>query len=208
MSFLNQRMSGLRLGLDINIALPANYIMQEMSFEKVVFLGDSGVGKSKLLEALTSSESVDSDSSNRGEGGFVSSPPAKTMMQYKNLRLADNKAVQLWDSEEYRRPGVFRKIYLQRTRAYIITFDVCRATSFSNCSLYLDMVNDSKAASAQVLLVGIRKSTSERQVSSQEAEEWCTANNCFYLETDGSASIQPVLLSKLQEVLEKAAMLE
>lgn len=182
--------------------------MQELSFEKVIFLGDSGVGKSKLLEALANTEFSDPDSIYRGERAHSALPPAKTMMQYKNLRLADNKAVQLWDSEEYRRPGVFRKIYLQRTRAYIITFDLSRATSFSNCSLYLEMINDSKASFAQVLVVGIKNSQLERQISSQEAEQWCTAQNCFYLETDASASIQPALLSKLQEVLEKASILE
>lgn len=177
--------------------------MQELSFEKVVFLGDSGVGKSRLLESLASLSVSDLP-----ESEAMTLKPMKPVLQYKNVPFTNKKVLQLWDSEEYRRPGIFRKIYLQRTKIYLIVFDLCRSTSFASCQQYLDMVLECKSASSQVLLVGTKLGDSQAQVSVEEAECWCVQNDCFFLGMDLSAICPQLIMSKLQEVVDKTELLD
>ena len=177
--------------------------MQELSFEKFVFLGDSGVGKSRILQSLAThyaSEVPELDS--------IQPKPAKPVLQHKNVPFGSGKVLQLWDSDEYRRPGIFRKIYLQRTKVYLIVFDLSRSTSFASCQQYLEMVLESKSNSSQVLLIGTKLEDSQLQVSIEEAEEWCNQRDCFFMELDMSAFSPQLMLSKFQEVLDKAAFLE
>lgn len=195
--------------VDINIAPIANYIMHEGQFEKVVFLGDQKVGKSRLLEILTTPVADAHEKETFSETCIQQSNPRSwTSIKYKNLQIKDDKQVQIWDSEEYRRPGIFRKIYLQKTKVFVIVFDLSKATSFSNCSEYLGMATEAQQQSPQVLLVGTCPGNSERQTSVSEAEEWCTQHNCFYLEATPTDSFKEVFLSKLQEMLEKVCLLE
>jgi GTPase SAR1 family protein len=182
--------------------------MQDVKFEKVVFLGDSEVGKSKLIESLASASYFELGANQDTQAGSICPEPSRAVLQYRNLHFACNKIIQIWDSEEYRRPGIFRKIYLQRTKVYIIMFDANQATSFANCQQYLDMVKDSKSPDSQILLVASTVTNSQRQVSTHEAEEWSLKNSCFYLETLSGVDSGQNVLSKLEEMLEKANCLE
>ena len=65
----------------------------------------------------------------------------------------------------------------------LIVYDVCNRRSFEHVSEWLSAVLDKADPNVQIGLVGHKVDQLKREVSREEAQEFATKSNLFYIET-------------------------
>ncbi|XP_040570941.1 uncharacterized protein [Lepeophtheirus salmonis] len=152
---------------------------EDPTYYKLVLVGDSGVGKSCLLEKL-----IDSSSKNTfiSTIGFVIRTHV-IVHQQNHLKL------QVWDTggQERYRP-VLATCYRNASGA-IIVFDITNPTSFLNLSQWLDEISEFSEEPLPKILVGNKADLSERRrVSKEEAQNFANKWKMAYIETSALES--------------------
>ena len=145
--------------------------MQDSKTIKVMILGDSGVGKSSILERYVNRSFTGTYKVTLGSNFFTVE------------REVNNKRVllQLWDTagqEKYRSLSV---LYYRGSDACIFVFDLCNRESFENLNewvkLFFYHIPEEEHKSFPIILMGNKMDMIDQKVREDEIEEWCKANN-------------------------------
>lgn len=129
---------------------------------KVVIVGDGGVGKSTMVQRLTT-------------GQFI---PQKitigTDLATYDVDVDDTPSrLQIWDFAGEKRFRLFLPNYARGARGCIICYDITRRTSFDNLTEWYNIVNQN-ARNPAFILVGEKLDLADvrRSVQTEQAEEF------------------------------------
>lgn len=161
---------------------PHTCIKQIMStmVQKIVIIGDSGVGKSCLLVRFAENEYKDTYLSTMG-----------LEFRFRVIKIGDtNVKVQLWDTAGQERFKSLTRSYYRGADGIMLVFDVTDKKSFSNVSSWLEEANSSIGISVPILLVGTKIDlVDERVISKEEIQKFAEQLNLSYIETSAKDNI-------------------
>ena len=121
---------------------------------KVVLLGETGVGKTCLIERYTKSEFHDNFAPTLG-GTFI-----EKEVTYKKY----NKTIkfQIWDTAGQEKYRSINKLFYSDANIAILVYDITKRESFDNIRRWLDEVKEFAPKSITLILVGNKKDLEEK----------------------------------------------
>ena len=169
---------------------------------KVVIVGDGGVGKSTMVQRLTT-------------GQFI---PQKitigTDLAVEEIQINERITVrlQIWDFAGERRFRLFLPNYSRGATGCILCYDITRRSSFDNLIEWYDIVSNN-ADDPVIILVGEKLDLADvrRSVDYQQAEEFKEKYNLAYFFETSSKSGEnnnTIFETLTRSILEKRGYLE
>lgn len=165
---------------------------------KIVIIGDSGVGKSNLLQRFTKNE-------------FCHDSKATIGVDFatKQMVLHDWKVkTQFWDTAGQDKYRAITSAYYKNAQGAILVYDIASANSFKNCVTWLKEVRQYAEPGVQVLLLGNKTDLqTQRQVQTDDAREYAKANNMFFMEVSAYDNeencVEKSFMILVEDILEK-----
>jgi small GTP-binding protein len=148
-------------------------MLSTVSFSpKLVLLGDSGVGKTSLINHFVDSSYSATIGSTIGQNNVI-----KTVHR-------DGRTVKLaiWDTAGQEQFQALVPLYLTGASFVIIVFSVNCQESFNHVTFWLEKAKD-KVPDADLVLVGNKIDVKERIVSISQGQGWASAHAIPYMET-------------------------
>ncbi len=148
------------------------------SLFKVMILGDSGVGKTSLLEQYV----------NQVFTGFYKVTIGSDFLP-KDLIIGDNKIkLQLWDTAGQEKYQSVCAAFYRGADACVLVYDVTDKHSFKNLGSWIDNFTQQmpagKVKGFPMVLVGNKVDKKKRFIGTDEARTWCAAHDEMpYFET-------------------------
>jgi len=145
---------------------------------KVVLIGDSGVGKSNLLSRFT-----------RNEFNLESKSTIGVEFATKSIQT-DSKTIkaQIWDTAGQERYRAITSAYYRGAVGALLVYDIAKRVSYDNVSRWLKELRDHADQNIVIMLVGNKKDLRHmRQITTDEAKEFCRLNKLFFIETSALA---------------------
>ena len=143
---------------------------------KVVFIGDSGVGKTNILSRFCKDEFMVNSQSTIGVE-FAS----------KTLLLKNGKIIktQIWDTAGQERYKSVTNTYYYRSQGALVVFDITKASTFRSVDRWVSQLREYAGSEVVIVLVGNKSDLkSLRAVSKEEALEKAAAlGSIDYIET-------------------------
>lgn len=142
---------------------------------KYIIVGESSVGKSCLLLQFIDNRFKDSHDLTIGVD-FGS----------KTIKLDDgtNVKVQIWDTAGQESFRSITKSYYRGSICALLVYDITRRSTFDNLVRWLEDLRDVAYNKMVVLLIGNKDDLSaEREVSTEEGEQFASKNNLLFFET-------------------------
>jgi small GTP-binding protein len=136
------------------------------SAPRIIFIGDSGVGKTSIIHRIRTGSFLTQSRPTVGTG--VTQFSAKTDM--------GQKIFQLWDTAGQE---VYRKIipiYFKGADATILVFSCTDATSFENLDGWVQELHENTDPDTTTILVG-NKIDADRILLEADARKWASARN-------------------------------
>lgn len=142
---------------------------------KVIVIGDSGVGKSALTVRLAEDVFYKDFSSTIA----IDFRMHHMTYQGKNVRL------QIWDTAGQERFQPVATAFYRGANGVMLCFDLTHRPSFAHLDQWMERVQLQALPGVPCLLIGCKsdEARSDRQVSSEEGEEWAKKHNMGYVET-------------------------
>ena len=163
---------------------------------KVVLVGNSGVGKSKLLARFTKDE-------------FVQDTKATIGIEFahKDIHIQNQLIrAQIWDTGGQERYRSITAVYYRDAVGALLVYDVTNRKSFADLDRWLKEVRTSTGVDTLVLVVGNNSElASTREVSLEEAARYAEANGLRVIETSAkdSTNVQEAFLGVLNDIFNK-----
>lgn len=113
---------------------------------KIVVLGDSGVGKTSMLQRLT-------------EGSYMDSQPSTVGVDFKSFNLEINARtipVTLWDTAGQERFRAVTQSYYRGMNVAILVYDVSNSESFSRLAFWMQECQKQPNPDCQIVIVGCK----------------------------------------------------
>ena len=144
-------------------------------FDKVVFLGDSSVGKSNIISKYKLNEF------NRNSKSTVGVEFYSKIITFNNKNIK----IQIWDTAGQERFKSITKSYYKGAKGAIIVYDITRRQTFENVQ---EWFKDTKTMGDNVnlvlMLVGNKCDlVNEREVSTEEGKKEAEMNGMAFMET-------------------------
>lgn len=147
---------------------------------KVLFIGNSSVGKSSFLYRVH-------------DGIFRPDINATIGLDYRiKTLIVDNKrfALQMWDTAGQERYHSISKQFFRKADGIVLMYDVTSAHSFTAVRYWLDCIKESVGDSVLILLLGNKiDCTSERQVSTNEGKQLAQMHRLLFHECSAAADL-------------------
>ena len=142
---------------------------------KIVLIGDSGVGKSNLLSRFTKDDfNLESKSTIGVE--FAT----KGIEVEGGVRLR----AQVWDTAGQERYRAITSAYYRGAVGALLVYDIAKRSSYENVVRWLKELRDHADLNIVIMLVGNKRDLKHmRQVSTDEAKEFCKQHRLFFIET-------------------------
>lgn len=142
---------------------------------KIVLIGDSGVGKTNLLDQLT-------------RKGFSTETKATIGVEFATKTFQIENSVikaQIWDTAGQERYRAITSAYYRGTLGALIVYDITRKYTLSNSiQHWLTQLKDSSGEDVEIILVGNKTDLEdERMVSTVIGTEAAQSNNLNFVET-------------------------
>nr|XP_057920695.1 ras-related protein Rab-11A-like [Doryrhamphus excisus] len=142
---------------------------------KIVLIGDSGVGKTNLLDQLT-------------RKGFSDETKATIGVEFATKTFKIENATikaQIWDTAGQERYRAITSAYYRGTLGALIVYDITRKSSLSNATQHwLTQLKDSAGEDIEIILVGNKSDLeNERVLSTAFGSEAANSNNLNFIET-------------------------
>lgn len=159
---------------------------QKKQFLKIVILGDSGVGKTTLLQQYV-----------HQKGNVQSKPTIGADFQKKEVMI-DNQNVnlQIWDTAGQEKFQSLGYAFYRGADSCALVFDLTNQKSFDALTRwkqgFLDNASPNEPATYPFVVIGNKvDKADQRQVQSADARQWCQANGGIpYFETSAIENIQ------------------
>jgi len=148
---------------------------------KIVIIGDTGVGKSCILNRF--SENLYSES-------HVSTIGADFKM--RTLLVKGKKVrLQIWDTAGQNRFKLITSAYYRGADGILVVYDITNTSSFEAVEDWIKEIEKMKLASDVPMMVLGNKSDleSERKVAANDAQRWCSARKLPLAETSAAKNI-------------------
>lgn len=162
---------------------------------KFVLVGDSNVGKTSLCKMFC-------------EHTFEENTVQTVGLEFgsKAIDLSGAKIkIQLWDTAGQERFHSITRAYFRSSSAVFMVFDVTARESFQHLSVWADdAIHLSPPQSVKVLIGNKTDLTSQRAVSTEEAEEWAKQQEFAYYETSALSGdrVDDTFMKTAQKVFE------
>lgn len=147
---------------------------------KLIIVGDSGVGKSSLLNRFSDDVYTDSYISTIG-------------VDFKIRTIDTNGKIcklQIWDTAGQERFRTITSSYYRGAHGILLVFDITNPESFTNIQQWLSEVNNYASETVNLILIGTKADLAEkRKVSYSDACDFAKVHNMEYVETSAKTSI-------------------
>ncbi|BFU24083.1 Rab family GTPase [Entamoeba histolytica HM-1:IMSS-B] len=146
---------------------------------KAILIGDSGVGKTSLINRYVNNQFSDVYKATIGSD-FLIKPVTVNGAQY---------TLQIWDTAGHERYSCVVTTFYRGSDCCVLCFDVTNRDSFNHLEKwkneFIDGANATNPASIPIYVVGnkIDCEPNKREVSQEQAREWCKLNGHKYFET-------------------------
>ncbi|KAJ5476952.1 hypothetical protein N7539_007096 [Penicillium diatomitis] len=155
---------------------------------------NSNKNKAAAAEDPTRPSSSSSTSAGSGGGGGLPTPPRKKP-QDKEAPVQKRMKLSLWDTAGQETYKSITRSYFRGASGALLVFDISRRATFVSCTQWLQDLQQIAEDGIVVILVGNKtdladssSSANQRQVTQEEAEEWCRLNNVVrYVETSAKS---------------------
>ena len=150
--------------------------MVNIDENKVVLLGESGVGKTCIMNQLM-------------EGEFKEKTFSTISAQFhrKNFKFPGNKSITLdiWDTAGQELYRSLNKFYYKKAKAVILVYDIARIDSFNEVKNYWYNQIKENADNDVIIAVAANKSDlyEKRQVSDEDGEEFAKSIGAIFEST-------------------------
>lgn len=158
-----------------------------MQSHKVVFIGNSSVGKTSIISQMIYNNSSDSQQPTVGIDFFS-----------KNITVGtDTIRVQIWDTAGQEQFHSLIPSYLRNSTIAVIVYDISNKESFESLEHWIKDVQD--VANPALIIVGNKTDLEEsRTVSIEDGEKFAQAQNAKFIETSAR---KPSNIDKLIEII-------
>ena len=141
---------------------------------RVVTIGDSSVGKTSLINALT-------------HNGFDINEPSTIGANFVlHVQEIDGVRVemQIWDTAGQERFRSLGPIYYRNSAAALVVFDVTRGVSFSNLTSWINAFTEIAGSKAVIAVIGNQSDLAdEREIDPETASAWSRDRGYLYFST-------------------------
>lgn len=146
-----------------------------------------GIDELALNPTTSTSEATPEDSATSG----LPSPPRKPQNPPTQKRMK----LSLWDTAGQETYKSITRSYFRGASGALLVFDISRRSTFVSCTQWLHDLRQIAEEGIVVILVGNKmdlagqsSGSNQRQVTREEAEEWCRMNNIVrYVETSAKS---------------------
>ena len=146
--------------------------------QKIIFVGDSGVGKTTLINRINNEEFKDLNESSVGIDYYS-----------KNIKFrGEELTLQIWDTagqEKYR--GLIPTYARNAVLAFII-YDISSKKSFENLTEWINYLNSIEKMPMIICGNKIDLVDRQRQVTKEEGEEFAKKNNLVFFEVSAKTN--------------------
>jgi len=161
---------------------------------KIVLLGDSGVGKSQLVNRFTKNE-------------FNADSKATIGVEFatRTVRIEDKKLVkaQIWDTAGQERYRSLASSYYRGAVGALLCYDITDKSTFNNIPVWLKEVEDNAEKDCLIMLVGNKMDLDERRsVQVRDGRSFARKNGLAFIETSAldATGVDTAFLRILQEI--------
>lgn len=141
---------------------------------KLIIIGDSGIGKSCLLNRFADDVYTDAYISTIGVD-----------FKIRTIEICSRVCkLQIWDTAGQERFRTITSSYYRGAHGIVIVFDITNPETFSNCEMWLTEVQRYANDQARRILVGTKSDlVDRRKISFADAQEFAAKHGMEYIET-------------------------
>ncbi|KAM3129077.1 Ras- protein yptc6 [Paramecium bursaria] len=146
---------------------------------KIVLIGDSGVGKSNLLQRFT-----------KNDFSLESRPTIGVEFATKTLKVV-NKSIkcQIWDTAGQERYRAITNAYYRGAVGALVCYDVTRRQTYEATEKWLGELKEHADSNIVIMMVGNKIDKSDQKVvRTDEASQFCEQNKIAFIETSALES--------------------
>lgn len=152
-------------------------------FFKIVVIGDSGVGKTALIQRLTDNKFSETTATVGVQYQPYVCPLSSNNSNSDQNSNEDTVQLQIWDTAGQEKYKSISKAYFRNALGAVLVFDITDMSSFENASTWLQELRESCNQNAFILLVGNKKDReNEREVGEEAAKEFARQQRIEYRE--------------------------
>jgi len=160
---------------------------------KVVVIGDSGVGKSNLIDRYTKDTFREETKTTIG-----------VEFGHKTIKV-DDKIIkaQIWDTAGQERFKALTRGYYRGALGALLVYSILSKQSFENCETWLEELVTHADPGILVMLVGNKTDMEQqREVSTDEAKDFAHQNKLSFIETSAkdSTNVSEAFERLIQEI--------
>lgn len=150
---------------------------------KIIIVGDSGVGKSSILNRYT-----------KDVFNFDMKATIGVEFNTKNVTVYDkiNIRAQIWDTAGQERYRAVTQTYYKGAYGALLVYDVSKPASFTNAEKWLNEMREHADEGLCVILVGnksdLRSSDLPEVVRTEDAEDFAKKHGLGYIESSAKAN--------------------
>lgn len=141
---------------------------------KLIIIGDSGIGKSCLLNRFSDDVYTDAYISTIGVD-----------FKIRTIEIGGRVCkLQIWDTAGQERFRTITSSYYRGAHGIVIVFDITNPDTFTNCEMWLTEIQRYASDQASRILVGTKSDlTDRRKISFADAQEFAAKHGMEYIET-------------------------
>lgn len=165
---------------------------------KVVFIGDSGVGKTSIVQRINTS---------KFDGSFDSTVGASAITKEVQTQQG-TITLNIWDTAGQERYRSLISTYARNANAAVLCFDLTSFQSFQSLNSWITDLKNICDVNCRIIIVG-NKADLEQCVPTTSLEKWCEESNFKYIITSAKSGVgidnlistmaEEVLLSQQEE---------
>ena len=159
---------------------------------KVVLIGDSGVGKSNLVNRFINGTYNDQITNTIGVDFLL-----------KDMMVRDQSLkVQFWDTAGQEKYRAIANAYYKNAQGAIVVYDITSRESLENVSKWLQELNEFGEKGIQILLIGNKMDEQEnRQVSFLEGQKIAESKGALFYETSAKTNPENCVTTAFEKLV-------
>lgn len=161
---------------------------------KVVMIGDSGVGKSNLLNRFCKNEYSEEKKPTIG----VEFIPFDMVLNEKHI------SIHFWDTAGQEKYRGITSSYYKDAFGVCLVYDITNKNTFLNLEIWLDEIHNFCSFNLVIMLIGNKIDIKEsRRVSPEEADEFAKKHGLFFMEASAKSNENDSVNLAFHKILEE-----